>query len=446
MSRLSAHTTLWLVVLAFPALPGLGGTDLAQKLLHAVGVVTVVLLIVLTRRDRIDMHAVGYLCATFGLFVAYYAFTTLAFTRAPTGRDMADVIRPVVYGTYALFPLLVPLGREEFARLLRAGAWVVIGQVVFSALVHVPLAWPLVDMFKGRPSGDMPLHFYRWSGTFGYPSDFSFFLSLPIYFVFAKYRAGIAPSRLETTAAAFAVIGVLMSFSRGGIFSIVIMLGLAAVASGALKRARTWIMAGALAGVVTVGLATADPETLERAEQVQYLLQAFGDSESGARDSSTNHRLNELEIATELAARHAPFGTGANRAEIGTRIEIVESFYGFHLMKWGWLGTAAFAGFLLGTAVLTYDRVRRRGGATPNERALVVAYVMIVLSIVLLFGWSSAVSDRFKGLPLFYLLTGYVLQATCRGARTTTTVASRDDEAPTTARPSGAPSLEGAAA
>ncbi len=82
-----------------------------------------------------------------------------------------------------------------------------------------------------------------------------------------------------------------------------------------------------------------DSDSGEDTPSVSYLTSTISSTE---QDASTSHRKKEIELALEYAAEYFPFGAGANRILLGTKINIIESFYGFHLIKWGCFGLFLF--------------------------------------------------------------------------------------------------------
>lgn len=394
---------MWLLVALFPVLPHALGAPNAQKVLHvlAFAFVFITLLIKKPSFKRSFMVAVFSVC---GLLMTYYASLSLAFTDLLVFRDIPDYLRPLIYLLYLLIPFLYPLDERDKDEFFVFFKKIFVFQIVISALVYVPALWPIVDLFKGRPSDDMALHFYRWSGTYGYPSDFSFYLSFFIFYYFCFFARKVPLKLHEWCLVFIAFSAMVLSFSRGGLFSTLGILGLAFWCTGARTRKTSYVLLSILGVLCAAILITFS----EQFEQVSYILETFG-GEDGSVDDSTGHRLKEIGLAWEYLSQFPPLSEGSNRLELLSRIEVIESFYGYHLIKWGILGLVAvllvkLVFFYMCTYVYRFYRT-----SNPQQAAFAFAVACLIASEVLLFGFSSAISDRFKTLPTFYLLLGYVM-------------------------------------
>ncbi|NKC17412.1 hypothetical protein CWC29_000910 [Pseudoalteromonas sp. S4498] len=404
-NNLVINKLVWLFVFLFPVLPHTLGAPTAQKVLHVFAFVFVALSLVI-RRTYFKPGFVTAVVAICTVMMSYYMAVSLAFTNFLTFKDLPDYLRPLIYLIYILIPLIYPLDEEELRTFFVFFKKMFVFQVIISILIYIPALWPVVDIFKGRPSDDMPLHFYRWSGTYGYPSDFSFYLSFFIFYYFSFFARRISMSVGEWSIVFVAFCAMFLSFSRGGLFSTVGILGLAFWLTGARTRKTSYLLLFAMV-VASVSIFLSFSEEFE---QVSYILETFG-GEDGDVDGSTSHRLKELALAGEYLSQLPPLSEGSNRLELETRIEVIESFYGFHLIKWGILGLTAalvikFVFFLVCCYVYKKGLCSKRN---ETQTALAFAVACLVASEVLLFGFSSAISDRFKTLPTFYLLFGYVL-------------------------------------
>lgn len=401
-ANLSIHKLLWLIVVFFPLLPNALGAQNAQKLMHLTLIGFLLLVILACRSTFPRKFLISAAVLTISLFI-YYGTITVLNTRHLVFSDLPDLIRQFVYLGYILFAFAAPLEEHEFEELFLFFKKILVFQICFSALVYVSAFWPIVDIFKGRPSNDMALHFYRWSGTYGYPSDFSFFLSFFIFYYFSLYARRIAMSWKSIALIIMTILALFMTFSRGGIFSTLGVLGVLFWLTGAKKRKTSYlILITSFVGILGIFLIFSD-----KFQQVSYILQVFGNDSSGV-DGSTGHRLHELSLAKEYAGKIPPFSLGANRVELATRISIIESFYGYHLIKFGALGLffAIMCKTLIAAACIWIYK-------TYKENLIIsgVAFAVagLVMSELLFFGYSSAITDRFKTLPTFYLLTGYIL-------------------------------------
>jgi hypothetical protein len=198
-----------------------------------------------------------------------------------------------------------------------------------------------------------------------------------------------------------------MTFSRGGIFTII---GMSAVITAILGV--RWSPRKVLVGVVITTLATvsliSNWSAIEDASSSRFNLAYVGAMFAGANvDRSTVHRVKEGELAVAEAARRFPFGAGPNREHWREEIRVIESLYGHHLLKWGAIGLLLYlvsVAAIIAAGLKVY-RTYRHDSFIP---VFVLASAFVIASVPAVFGFSSAMSDRFKVLGFYYLLAGYV--------------------------------------
>ncbi|MBE0349609.1 O-antigen ligase family protein [Pseudoalteromonas lipolytica] len=402
-NNLLINKIIWLFITLFPVLPHTLGAPNAQKVLHIFAFLFVVATLIV-KPVRFDKRVIKYTVIIVGSLILYYAGLSLIFTEKLTFKDLPDYLRPIIYLLYIMIPFLYPLESDDWSDFFSFFKKLFIFQILISALVYLPALWPLVDLFKGRPSDDMALHFYRWSGTYGYPSDFSFYLSIFIFYYFCFFANRMRISMKEWVIIAAAFIAMFLSFSRGGLFSTFGILGLAFWLTGARKRKSAYVLIASVFIILTAVVITFSEEFV----QVSYILDTFG-GEDGNVDDSTSHRLKEMQLAYDYMAANPPFSSGSNRDELATQIEVIESFYGFHLIKWGIVGLLAILLVKLAALYICVYVYKESKKAQKPLFPMAFSVACLIASEVLLFGLSSAISDRFKTLPTFYLLLGYVL-------------------------------------
>lgn len=397
------HVAFWVLLTAFPvSLIGSGDVRSAQIVLHALLAAFLAVSLAIIAYDR-PIHLpreIGWRLVTLILVaIAYFSLLSAANPMFGTTGDLLDVVRPIVYLVYFSFPLLLRLSPDQTRSVVKLLMAIAVVQVVFSFLVYVPAAWPLVDLYKGRTSGDVVLfHFFRWSGTSGYPSDFAFFLSFLFYLTFFCPPTALRLHQRFWMVPMFAV-AILLTMSRGGIAAVAVMTGIGAVCFGKLRPA---FMTLALILVAIQALFWVDMQLEEDLVHTGYVLELLTE---GTEAQSAQHRVREMELAAEYATRYFPFGLGAARDEIYSRIRVVESLYGHYLIKWGVLGLALY--FI---SVVYLSRVSWWLGfyaRDPLIKAFGRAFFLLTLSVPLVFGLSSAISDRYKSLPFYYVLAGY---------------------------------------
>lgn len=407
--NLTIHYYFWIIITFFPALKWIsGGVGTAQKLLHIVFAIFLLYLLALKRPEKFNRGTwLGIILFPL-LLSSYYIVCTLLYTSELDVADISDFSRPFVYVIYLVFPLLYPLSEKELDRFLKFFFMLCGFQIAFSALVYFDIFWPLLDLYKGRMSDDpVFFHFFRWSGTFGYPSDFSYYLSFFIYYQFFKLIH--APSQFsyrDWIFVMFCFIALILTLSRGGIGTVVIMLGF----SYLLTRAKyslivnfmlIFLIIGSVFTFMFISLEDSNYENLN----LEYIVTAFDGDEM---DDSAKHRIVEMKIALEYFDKCFPFGCGSNRVELKKRINVIESLYGYHFSKWGLIGFIVYLFFIIwillhiGFAIKSYDK-------RSHVSVFLHAVFLLILSVPVVFGFSSAISDRFKGLPLHFVMAGYAM-------------------------------------
>ena len=400
----------WLLLTVFPAQFGpITSTNDSQRILFLVGILIAFLCVAIRPRVTLQLieksrEAVAILL----ICLIYYSLVVMLAGKWSSAGDLADVLRPVVYLSFIIVPVLFAgcssVGRSTWY------VFVVIAAIQFVAnfAVYVESLWPIIDVFKGRQSDDpVAFHFFRWSGLFAYPSDYSFFsLFVAMYAFQLLLGGGITGAQRWICRATLAgsIVAIMLSLSRAGIGALLVMMPIAVLWSDAPFRVRViWLMIGM---GVAVLLATALFSYLESlpegtARQIAYVTDLLTGEGS---DSSTSHRQRELELARERSSDAWPMAPGPDREFVAERLPIVESYYGLHLIKWGALGLLLALSFVGAVAASLSADLRRVSDV--YARALVRATVLLLLSVPLVFGWSSAMGDRFKTLPFLYMLIG----------------------------------------
>jgi hypothetical protein len=398
------HVIFWLLLMLFPVASGLmGGVSLAQRMMHMFFLAYIlVCVIVFQKRLHGDRNFFQLALLYVFLNVSYYGFVVIFNGSDLTGIGLVDLVRPLVYFTYFLIPFFFPLTERQFARIIKMVLIVCFLQIGFSTFVYFEPLWILVDLYKGRTSEDIFLfQFFRWSGTFGFPADFSFFLSFFLYFlVFSmRYRLyDLKVTLIGLTAVTFALV---MTVSRGGLATVAIMMVPAMLMVKGIRGG--FYYAGV--GLIFI-LAFYMAMNLFESEffKIDYATQLL---EHGFEAESAAHRIHELKFALKYMTDMFPIGIGPDRARTETVLPVLETLYGHLLIKWG------IAGYLLYLVPVAYFSKITYGLWKTHEDRLIssamgAAFILIV-SVPLIFGLSSAITDRFKGLPFFYILMGYAI-------------------------------------
>lgn len=431
----------WLGLFLYPTLYDFwGGVGASQRVMHVLFLMFFISAIILRSvclsrcsykiadtsdvsdliRDRMVTVSFGLLIYTIGT-VCYYVAVTIANTKVLDYGDMADFTRPIIYLMYILFPFVFPMDSESLKRLLIAIVSLFFVSVIFSALVYFPVAHGLVDLYKGRQSDDaVIMHFYRWSGTFGYPSDYSFLVSFFLYFYTFIY-AWRRPNLSRTTTSSFAFdwpltcllvcfVALLLTVSRGGIAAVFVMLFLAYVFTDIKRSIKiNFVLALCVSTFLSAAFFLyAQGGLVVGNMDFGYLISMVSGDGGVKLDGSANHRLREWSIAVRYFWEYFPFGSGANRLEIKELIDPLESFYGYYFIKWGFLGYIFHLSFVV-WVIYRISMALRMYKKDTVLRAFLTSSILIVASVPVVFGFSSAMSDRFKCLPFYFLIVGYGL-------------------------------------
>ncbi|MBU0480051.1 MAG: O-antigen ligase family protein [Proteobacteria bacterium] len=400
----NVHVLFWFLLTLYPSVMSLAGsTSLAQRVMHVFFFVFFSVAIVFFQRQPcVERKYLDCFLIYLLLTLAYYGVVTLAHSGNLQMSDLVDLARPIVYFCYFVFPLFFPLDEMQFRKFFKYLLIFCMIQIAFSSLVYFDCFWPLVNIYKGRMSDDIQLfHFFRWSGTFGYPADFSFFLSFFIYFLFLSLRYRLFGKWRIVAGLLLMTTALILTLSRGGLVTVAVML---AVASFMYKRGRGllyYTFIALMSGlVVYLALNFIEGQKFNFA----YVSKLY---EEGVEAPSASHRVIELKLAWHIMLENFPIGIGPNRGEIGKVLPVIETSYGHYLIKWGVLGWLLYMVSVLYTGRLSY-----RIWKTHADRYVATfagAMFLLIISVPLVFGFSSAITDRYKVLPFYYVMLGYLV-------------------------------------
>lgn len=300
--------------------------------------------------------------------------------------DPSDVIRPFFYFIYFFFGSVLRYTDCFFSK--RELYFIIISQIFLSVLVHFPIGYFLVDAFKGRMSGeDFNFHFFRYSGSFVWPSDYSFFMLYIFFYVFLNRTILQSRKFLRSFLLFVIVMLIIFSGSRGGI--IALLLGLLWYFRNRIYMIFIFLFFGAF-----LIFLTRDLIPNEYFEYLNIFMKPIDEL-----DSSTIHRFSELHLAWQSALENFPFGVGPTRSIVFNQIDTVESFYGYYLWKWGFLGTFLMIMFYI-FLVIRLNRVQR-----PE----VISFKYVTVLFLIWFGFSSAITERYKVFPLYFITAGFLV-------------------------------------
>lgn len=410
MNHLSFHKFAWYVAILFPPMANLWGNfSVGQRVFHA-GIVLLLGMLLLVKVKSADVMIRKPIlhCTIFALFVsAYFTATSLVNSALIGTGDIVEFIRPINYLVYFLFPVLLVLHRDDYKGLFKAFIVLMVVQVVFSFFVFIPEAWPIVDLYKGRLSTDLvQFHFFRFSGMLGYPSDFSFYLIFALL-MGSLYLLNEQSLKNKLGLGCLCLIAMLALFltgSRSGVALFVVLFSILLFSHRLILNSKVLFLSIALV-VVMFYVIINDLLSENILGSFLYLLDLI---ERGVMDDSARHRIREFLLAIELMQDYFPFGFGANKDYFGFVLGPVESTYGYYMGKYGFIGICLYLFHIFYLAYIALQ-VSKRYRDDQLIVAFSNAFFIWALSVPFVFGFASAVTDRFKGPFLFYMLAGYLM-------------------------------------
>jgi hypothetical protein len=137
---------------------------------------------------------------------------------------------------------------------------------------------------------------------------------------------------------------------------------------------------------------------------ISYISQLL---EQGVEARSATHRVTELNLAWKTMLEYFPIGIGPDRTRTETGLRAMETLYGHHLIKWGIAGLLLYLVPVVYCATIAYRLWR-----SHKDRFIATvagALFVLIISVPLVFGISNTINDRFKGLPFYYTMMGYLV-------------------------------------
>jgi hypothetical protein len=344
----------------------------------------------------------------FFLFSISFVFFLINYIKTLTFfslNDLSDIFRIVFIYNYIVLGYVISksLNFEILISYLKKLFKI---QIISSLLIFIPPLYFLLDIFKGRPSyEEFNFHFYRTSGTFIYPSDFSFVIG---FFVFYFLYQFVFKNKCKLSLL-ISLILVFSSISRGAILSYGLFIPLIPlifyknIFSFSKLIYPSYLI---LFFISFVSLLYFNNEYLDYiVDSASYIITG-----EGSIDSSTSHRFNELTLAFNYANDNFPFGLGPSRSLIYEKIDVIESFYAYYLIKWGYIGLSFMLIFYFYILYIMFKRYNYfRGQSNFSVAGLYFSFISLTISFLLFFGWSSAITERFKLMPFYFILCGFLI-------------------------------------
>jgi hypothetical protein len=269
-----------------------------------------------------------YMLAFFLIFCGSLYF------ESPLQRTFSDSFRYIVFSWFIIIGYNYNnLDDKNFMKLIFSLACI---QVFLSFMVFFEPLHGLIDPFKGRlSSGELSFHFYRFSGTLGYPTEFGCFLVLPIMHL---VRSNLFISDIHHfIILIICILGVFLSVSRGAllVLGIFIFLNLAhrfliLISTQILNKKFLYLFISVLSVLIFLL-----PFIITNNEKLSYTGYLF--SITDGLDSSLIHRFNELRVSTLILSGELSVPLGGDRF-VPFGFDSMESFWGSSIIRFGWLG------------------------------------------------------------------------------------------------------------
>ena len=341
----------------------------------------------------------------FGFILSFFLVNFIVTLQSFSFSDLGDLTRIIFIFNYILLGYVISIS-INYEILLDYLNKLFNIQFISSLLILIPPLYFLIDIFKGRPSYEpFNFHFYRTSGTFIYPSDFSFVIGFFVFYFFYQYVF----KRKNKLKLIISLILLFTSISRGAILSF----GLYFLLIPFLFKKNIFSFSKyiypyylILTIIIFCILYFFNSTYLDYViDSVTFIITGQGNI-----DSSTQHRFNELALGFNYANEYFPFGLGPNRSLLLTKIDVIESFYAYYLIKWGYLGVSLMLLFyflILRIVFFRYSYFKEK--LNFPVAGLYFSFISITISFLLFFGWSSAITERFKLMPFYFILCGFLI-------------------------------------
>lgn len=334
-----------------------------------------------------------YLVATYFLCFTFFYVTILMMIppRNFLVKDLVEVFKPSIFLLIFLFGVSAskafrPVSLESFT------VYVSVLSIFFSFLVFVPPLHPFIDVFKARPSSGNLFHFFRFSGTLGYPGGFGYWLTLAYALVLsALFRAEGKFYRLMFLLS-FIVVGIILTGSRGALAIAII---LTFVISCFKPFSRIGIFVFTFFVVVFLLLLYL---VFYSGMELSFITHfaSFIDNPLGG---TFTHRANELiRLANSLADGYI-FGSGPDNFNLQRDFGPIESAYYFYGVKFGILGLI----FYIGLIVYLVFAVIRFPVFSVLWSSSIWAFFNVSVAAV-----SNSITEEYKSFFLFFILLGFI--------------------------------------
>lgn len=340
------------------------------------------------RLTRLDLTILGV-----GLFVSvcFMSINMVALENSEfVIKDFVESVKPILFCSLAVCGRIISknLTLRDVTRFVII---VCVLQVIFSCLIFIPSLHDFVDLFKGRQSVNaFNTHFFRFSGSMGFPSLFGIWIGLSIILTL------FAPSpRNKCLYVPILLAGLYFSQSRTGV--ILLLLSCVAVYFAYIKK-RSWDWRPHNSQIISVFL-------LFLIIFIVYLTQDISDKFSVAfnniSSSSLHYRIIQFDNFTKVFVEN-PLGIGSSSLYITANFGVIENAYFYYGVKYGVFGLAWFVLICLTTFSLSIRFYNL-------SRFSCFSICVWLFVSVTLGSYSNAISLEYKSFVFFFLLLGILL-------------------------------------
>ena len=312
-------------------------------------------------------------------------------------KDFIECFKPIVYALILISGYLLS---KKFTENQTIRFIIVVGilSILFSCLVYFPFFHSFIDLFKGRPSTELyNFHFFRFSGTFGYPGAFGYWLTLVLSMVLLqKYRNRISLFQFFLLFG-FIFLGLILTGSRGAlaVFAIVMITTFMVIPFNKNSIIGIFLVGLGLVGIfIVISSFQTDNSSISHFQSV--LENPFG--------GTFEHRANELVRLYESLLNGELIGHGPNNFHHQKLFGPIESAYYYYGYKFGLIGLLYY--FLIIAIVFIILFRFLFVGAKINFCFFFCIWALVNLVIASI---SNSITEEYKSFYIFFLLVGFVI-------------------------------------
>jgi hypothetical protein len=397
--NLLIHKAIWLLVVFWPPLYNLFGLNTGQ-IIYTLVVTSFVLFCAMSYMAFRGSRMNDIIFPTLMALSASIYFSLVTLVNADmllVWRDVIEVLRPVLYLVFFLFPAFVPLDEEDLDRLMNFLIKVVFLASAVDVLAFFNVFEPLVRMY--RPGSFEEFNYHRFSGTFGYAYSFAFLL---LFFLLYLLQSGKSLVRHRIVFLFFFPLFIFLTGSRTALLTLIFVVVYYIFAGSSNARMVIWRMTKVVVilALFSSVLYNTQVELISKnIEYAQKLLFFFSGSDT---DYSPTARLEQLKFGlSHLEGFGYLIGVGSAKGAVPG----IENIYGHYLVKWGMIGFAMYFGHL----AALYAVARPRQCHSEGTKTFLLSF-RVWLFVVPIIGFSAPITDAVKLFCVFYLISGYVYQ------------------------------------